>query len=98
MNGELAIQQLKSMFLSLLRAHLQNGVALKLDGLIAAHAHEVMVMMGIGLVQFIMLVPFRQFQFSEDTQTGEQFDRTIHRGEADASIHFEQFVVQIFRT
>lgn len=89
MNGELAIQQLKPMFLSLFGAHLQDGVALKLDGLIAAHAHEVMVMMGIGLVQFIMLVPFCQFQFSEDTQAGKQFDRAIHRGKADARIYFQ---------
>lgn len=61
MNGELTVQEVKALFIGGLDTNFQDGIALKLDGLITFDTHQMMVVMGIGLIDFIMLVPLRQF-------------------------------------
>ena len=60
-NGELAVQDLESVFFSDFFADVQYLVIFKFDHLVGFDANQMMVVMGIGLIDFVVLVSFRQF-------------------------------------
>lgn len=55
-DGQLAVNQLKPFFFALFEALLQNRVVFELDGAIALNADNMMMVMGIGLVEFVMFM------------------------------------------
>ena len=61
MNGQLAIEEVIAFFLSCFRPRLQNRIVLEFNGFVAPYADEMVVMMGIRLVQLVVLMALSQF-------------------------------------
>ena len=79
MNRQLTIQQMIAFLLRGLGANFQNGVILKLNSFVAPDADQMMVMMGMRLIQFVMLMAFGEFKLSEDPHPRHQLQSPIDR-------------------
>jgi hypothetical protein len=65
-DGQLAVNQLKAFFFALLETLLQNRIVFELYCPIALDTDDMVVVVGIGLVEFVMFMALCQFQFSQN--------------------------------
>lgn len=66
MDDQLAIEQVVSLFLGDLGADFENRVVVKFNRLVAPNANEMVVVIWIGVIEFVMFVSFSQFQFPQN--------------------------------
>jgi hypothetical protein len=59
-HGQLAVNQLKSFFFALFKTMFQNRVIFEFDRFIALNADHMVMVMGIGLIEFVVFMPFSQ--------------------------------------
>ncbi len=94
-NQKLAVEKVKALFLCCLRTHLQNRFALKLNRPVALHANEVVMVIGVRLIDFVMLMIFRKLKFAQDSHPRHQLNRTVNRRQANRVALLLKLVIEI---
>jgi len=95
MDRQLAVQQVIAFLLRGFDSHFENRVALELDRFIAAHANQVVMMVRVGLIEFVVFVPFCQLKLAQNPHPGHELQRAIDGGQTDACTIILQQVVEI---
>jgi hypothetical protein len=95
---QLAVDQLVARLFDLLHALLQHRVVFKFQGAAALDADHMVMVVGIGRIEFVVFVPLGQFEFPQNPHAGHQFHGAVDRRKADVMPRLPQQLMQIFNT